>query len=646
MENHNFNDPAQFDRLGVTVRTSRGDEEPLLLLETGKTTGIYEGSIDLDGVNPPSLGDGRLQAGPGDELDARFEPEFNASPAKARVEFATISFIDDAGVPTVELLENGTARVRVISRDHNSNPSQVDGLMVQFRSLYAGDQENLAAGRDGAGHRASSRARSTSSFNFSGSPGNGQLETGNSQGPEYLGEQVTASYGPFSATARTIGARVVFIDGFGRETTTFPMGSRVRVRVTDPSRNTPTVRNDAFINLSACQNDQESIQLLETGFNTGVFEGEIPSAAQSVSLQRRYVAGRGVLRDPGFLLQPQRSDHDGGHGHVHGRRGAVRGRPGPAGERVPGRHAGLPAGGGPRPEQSTTQVHVTAELSGDQEPVVLSATTPGVFAGSIELRSSPSGFAPERHPRDVAGVRSAARVRDAAGGLRGPVGRRHGHGLDAELPGRGSSTPTASVTTTYAQGSRVYVRLENHNFNDPAQFDRLGVTVRTSRGDEEPLLLLETGKTTGIYEGSLDLDGVNPPSLGDGRLQAGPGDELDARFEPEFNASPAKARVEFATITFIDEAGVPTVELLENGTARVRVISPDHNSNPGQADGLLVQLRSFYAGDQEDLPLTETGPDTGVFEGSIRLSFNFSAVQGNGELETATTRIRSTSVSR
>ena len=80
------------------------------------------------------------------------------------------------------------------------------------------------------------------------------------------------------------------------------------------------------------------------------------------------------------------------------------------------------------------------------------------------------------------------------------------------------------MTTTYAQGSRVYVRMENHNFNDPARFDRLGVTVRTSRSDEEPLLLLETGKTTGIYEGfarpgwrqSAELR-RRPPAGGSGR---------------------------------------------------------------------------------------------------------------------------------
>ena len=163
-----------------------------------------------------------------------------ASGDRARIEAASIAFVDEAGRPTVELLENGTARVRVISLDANGNPCQVDGLMVQLRSSTREIRSRCPWPRPGR-TPASSRARSSSSFNISANPGNGVLETSNP--PPYNGDQVTASYGPFSATAHTVGARVVFIDGFGRETSTFPVGSRVRVRVTDPSRNNPQNRD-------------------------------------------------------------------------------------------------------------------------------------------------------------------------------------------------------------------------------------------------------------------------------------------------------------------------------------------------------------------------------------------------------------------
>ena len=279
LENHNFNDPAQLDQLGVTVRTSRSDEEPLLLLETGKATGIYEGSLDLDSVNPPSLGDGRLQAGPGDELDARFEPEFNASPATARVEFAAISFIDDAGVPTVELLENGTARVRVISPDHIGNPS----LQVQVRSVLTGDQEDLiltATGQETGVFEGSINL----SFNASASQGNGVLETDN-QGPEYLGDQVTASFGPFSATARTVGSRVVFLNLRGQPVTSYSLGATVRVRIEEPSRNqSPAVDSFDTQVRSLANGDQEVVTMTETSPTSGIFEGSVPSVTSAATV--------------------------------------------------------------------------------------------------------------------------------------------------------------------------------------------------------------------------------------------------------------------------------------------------------------------------------------------------------------------------
>ena len=208
---------------------------------------------------------------------------------------------------------------------------------------------------------------------------------------------MTASFGPFSATARTIGARVVFIDGFGRETTTFPLGSPVRVRVTDPSRNTPTVRNDAFINLSACQSDQESIQLLETGFNTGVFEGEIPSSAQSVSFNDGTLQGvescviRASYYNPNAPATTEATAmFTGGEVLFVDAQGQ------PASVFLEGTRAYLRVVDHGR--SGSVPVEVTAELSGDQELVVLSEVTPGVFAGSIELRSVPVGIAPERHP--------------------------------------------------------------------------------------------------------------------------------------------------------------------------------------------------------------------------------------------------------
>ena len=164
----------------------------------------------------------------------------------------------------------------------------------------------------------------------------------------------------------------------------------------------------------------------------------------------------------------------------------------------------------------------------------------------------------------------------------------------------------------------VRVRVEDHNVNDPGRFDTVGVTMSSlATGDAEGLTLLEVAKDSGIFAGSLATQTNASVVLSDGRLQVQVGEEVEAMHMDANGvlASGDRARIESAAISFVDEAGRPTVELLENGTARVRVISLGSNGNPGVAETLTVQLQSLYAGDQEQVVLTETGPDTSIFEG-------------------------------
>src|SRR5437763_12054517 len=87
-------------------------------------------------------------------------------------------------------------------------------------------------------------------------------------------------------------------------------------------------------------------------------------------------------------------------------------------------------------------------------------------------------------------------------------------------------------------------------------------------------------------------------------------------------------------IRFIEATGEPALVLVEDGTARVRVTGPAANANPNLAETVTVHLQTVYSQDQEDLTLTETGPDTGVFEGSIRLNYAYSGTPYDGTLDT------------
>src|SRR5262249_7511362 len=173
-----------------------------------------------------------------------------------------------------------------------------------------------------------------------------------------------------------------------------------------------------------------------------------------------------------------------------------------------------------------------------------------------------------------------------------------------------------AVVNSYLQGSRAYVRLEDHNYNNPNFINTLYVQLTSSSGDEEFLEVTETGLATGIYEGSIPLD-LGAVAAGDGRLQAPAGGERTADRHGAWVPAPVRAGSDGAVVEFTDAAGQKTVELLENDTARVRLYSSQDNLNPASADSILVQIHSRYANDQENLTLTETGPDTGIFEGSI-----------------------------
>src|SRR6185312_976067 len=446
--------------------------------------------------------------------------------------------------------------------------------------------------------------------------------------------------GAYSATAQVIGSRVVFIDDFGRETSTFPVGANVGVRLTEPASNNPgsfdTIYNVGIgATYDAGPNSTGTtfryLNLSETGVDTGVFEGRLPSSPNSSSQTVIPAAPGRILTVEHWnpyspLIATAHATFTGAQVLFVDAQGQ------PASVYLEGTRAYLRVedhqSAGPH------NVLVTTELSGDQETVTLQETSAGsgIFLGSIELGLSNSAL--------------PGNSRLETGESFGPPFQYET--IHASYTGS-ASTSTAIATTlgyrvwfldaagtvvnSYLQGSRAYVRLEDHNYNDPNFINTLYVHLGSSSGDEEFLQVTETGVATGIYEGSIPLD-LGAVAVGDGRLQAPAGGEIAADRHGAWFPAPVYAGIDAAAVEFIDEAGVTTVELLENGMARVRVSSRQDNLNPAAADSIGIVLRSRYGNDQENPTLTETGPDTGIFEGSFRLLFNATPASGNGTLET------------
>ncbi|HEX2551156.1 MAG TPA: Ig-like domain-containing protein, partial [Nocardioidaceae bacterium] len=379
----------------------------------------------------------------------------------------------------------------------NQNPSQVETLQADLHARFSGDQETVLLTETGA---------DTGVFEGSipaalepGAPGNGRLEETNGGPPAYAPEEVTAVLPPAMAVAHTVGGRIAFVDEFGRETTTVPLGGPVRLRAVFPAANNPQYQDGMFLQLQLA-GDDEGVVLEETGLDTGIFEGSIDSfgAAPIPNNQRL----EGAVGQTVTVLLP------------------------------------------------------------------IFNTDRYIQARAVFTDGSTGGY--------------RVSFLDASG----------------------------AVTHSFGEGSRVYVRLEDPNQNDPNAIERLNVQLDSTSGDQELLAVEETGAGTGIYEGSILLD-AGAAAADDGRLQARQGDEITADRQGTQSPAPVRASI-------VEAGRPPGLELLNlrgqsvttyslRSTIYVRVVDPSRI-----AFTVPVTLRSLANGDVETFDAQAV--DRGVYE--------------------------------
>lgn len=86
------------------------------------------------------------------------------------------------------------------------------------------------------------------------------------------------------------------------------------------------------------------------------------------------------------------------------------------------------------------------------------------------------------------------------------------------------------------------------------------------------------------------------------------------------NSAPTPLPASLLLAPLSDAAGKPIASYARNEPIFVRVVSYDSNLNPAVADQISITLTT-NGGDSEVLQLTETGPSTGVFVGSVQSVF-------------------------
>jgi VCBS repeat-containing protein len=439
---------------------------------------------------------------------------------------------------------------------------------------------------------------------------------------------------------------VLFIDGFGRQTSSFPVGGPVGVRVVEPARNfDPQQRETTFIQLQV-PGDQETVTLLETGFNTGIFEGTIGSergGPQTNDNRLEGQAGQTIFATYQNVTTPNptlaQAVFTGGQVLFVDNAGQ------PASVYLVGTRARVRVEDHGADARSfavdTVLSTVFMELSGDFENLTLTETGPntGVFEAEVQLREGPAlpgdGVLETREefgpPHEFDTLHASYTTGD------GGVSTAQAGTLSFRIWFIDAS---GQVVTAYTQGPRVYVRIEDHRFNDPGALDRSFARVRSASGDAEVLELTETGLTTGIYEGSLRVDLQGTPGQ-DGRLQAHPGDQITAERDTGFTAELAVARIDFTTVNSAPVAANDSATVAEDGTVSVAVLANDTDPD---GDTLTVTSVTQGAHGAASINPDQTVQYTPAANYNGSDSFTYTISDGNGESATATVNVTVTAV--
>ncbi|MDE1817965.1 MAG: hypothetical protein KGI19_05135 [Thaumarchaeota archaeon] len=215
-----------------------------------------------------------------------------------------------------------------------------------------------------------------------------------------------------------------------------------------------------------------------------------------------------------------------------------------------------------------------------------------------------------------------------------------------------SSSPIQLNKKIFSWTDRVYITIYAPDFNsDPNIVDEIGVTtddqitVSTS-GHSIPYRLVETGPNTGIFSGyvtltgdptlkgstGVDGDGTNPTGI---QSTCNPTCGPTNGFLPSSNNDGVTVSFEYNRNQVVTGSGTiqwnqGSIQWLQpnypvNSQAILQITDPDMNLNPDAIDKFDTSVWSDSDSSGIKVSMTETGPDTGIFQGAVTLTTDLSS---------------------
>jgi len=631
------------DTAVATLSTTGGDSESLILVETGERTGVFEVSIP-SGAGAPVPGDGRIQAAVGATVSVTHPDRngFSSSSDSAAFTAASVRFVDAEGRPTDLYLDGSRAIVRAVDLAADTDPYTFQTVSATGSMQLSGDTETFPLRETGPDTGVFEGPIELSvGYPYSGDQ---RLSSQALTSPVSPFDTVSVSYAGLADSAGLTGSIVRLLDDDGEEAASFALAATVHIRV--EADNDSSFVDSAFVEVrSLTTGDVETLELMETGPATDVFEGSVPVIWSYAS------PGDGYLE--AAAGETLRVDHADENGYTFSRaeaavvRSAVRfvdaqGRTMPVllekgTARV--RVTDLMSSGQPDPPAAG----VSARLTADSEPLSLAEILGSsfVFEGSVPMTDAYSA------PGD--GILATARIAT-------PV-----HETDTVTASSNGATAEALTApailefvddqgepqTVAAVGATLRVRAVSALANSsPSYPNSLLAVIGSYFGQySQYLVLTETGADTGIFEGTVQTV-TGPGYPGPGELHVEPRDSVTVVYDADTSTyddtreTSAVIEIVPVSLELVDGQGEAVSSYLFGETVHVRVSESGANADPGVAESLVATVQAVRRSDDrpdlETVLLTETGPDTGVFSGSLPIaliSLSGTPTQGDGVLE-------------
>ncbi|HWN43614.1 MAG TPA: cadherin-like domain-containing protein, partial [Thermoanaerobaculia bacterium] len=262
------------------------DSEPLSLALVSGTTYLFEGSIPLGFGYYGTPGDGELATGrnttPVNQPE-RVTATSNGAFAEAITAPAILEFVDGQGEPRPTEAAGALLRLRALAPLANQSPSNADYFMVQVRSACGGDVRSVYLNETGADTGIFEGTIGTRTWTFYDLD-KLFVEPNDTVTALFNAFDASSEIGGAAATVAIVPMLVELVDGDGQPVLSYLFGETVHVRVTETAANADPATGEVVSatvqawRRSDHQPDVEVVDLLETGVDTGVFSGSLPTA--------------------------------------------------------------------------------------------------------------------------------------------------------------------------------------------------------------------------------------------------------------------------------------------------------------------------------------------------------------------------------